>query len=87
MDLSEKERKYLIQFMVGIGFIIQEKPFMQLKTSEERYNRIKSLMAEGYRIQLWGKDYDVVNIKGKTISHELYEELKEVYRWLTSTTD
>ena len=85
-DLTEKERKDLIKYMWDVGFIFQVKPFMELKTDEERHERIKSLVNDGYRIQLWGKEYDVVNIRGIAISNELDKELKRIYNWLTSTT-
>jgi len=82
MSLNEKDRRALYDYSVKIGFIIQEKDFCELKTKEERLQRIKHLMNLGYRIQLWGKEFCVINIQGRTISPEIEKELKEAYAWL-----
>ena len=81
-DLTEKERKDLIKYMWDVGFIFQVKPFMELKTDEERHERIKSLVNDGYRIQLWGARFDIINIKGVCISEGIIKELTESYNYL-----
>lgn len=46
--------------------------------------RIKTLMNEGYRILLFGEDFNFINIKGKIVSKELSDEMISVYKWLKS---
>lgn len=81
-ELTEKQRKELIKYMWKTGFLFQSKHFLELKTEEERLERIRSLISDGYRIQLWGKDFDIVNINGRCISQEIIKELTEVYKYL-----
>jgi len=41
-----------------------------------------TLVNDGYRIQLWGDKFDIINIKGTCISQELIDELTEAYNYL-----
>lgn len=81
-ELTDKQKQELIEHMWDIGFLVQEKHFFDLKTDKERFGRIKSLVNEGYRIQLFGDSFDVINIKGITISQEIVDELTDVYNYL-----
>ena len=85
-ELTEKQRKELVKHLWDTGFLIQSKPFLKLKTEEERYERVKSLINDGYRIQLWGKKFDIINIQGRCISQGLIDELTEVYNYLKPVT-
>ena len=81
--MIEKDRQALYDYAVKIGFIVQVKDFCELKTNDEKFQRIKTLMSHGYRIQLYGKEFDVINIKGNIVSDEIEKELKEAYIWLS----
>lgn len=86
-DLTGEEKKKLIQYMWDVGFIFDSTPLMNLKTDEERFERIKEYVKQGYRIMIVLNQPEVVNVKGESISSELYDELLEAYKWLTSTSD
>ena len=65
------------------GLLVQSKVFMKLKTDKERYQRLRTLVNEGYRIILYGgKNIDIINIKGLTISREIEKELREAFNYL-----
>lgn len=81
-DLTEKEKKKLIDYMWEIGFIVDSAPLMELKTDEDRFERIREYVKQGYRIMIMLNQPEVVNIKGESISSKLYDELLEVYNWV-----
>ena len=82
--MNIKEKKELIEEMWKSGFLIQSKSFLELKTEKERFERLRSLINDGYRIQLWGDEFDIINIKGICISQGLIDELTEAYNYLRS---
>jgi len=82
MELTKNERIKLFEYMWKSGFLIQAKSFIELKTEKERLERLRSLINNGYRIQLFGNKFDVINIKGVCISQELIDELTEAYNYL-----
>jgi len=86
-NLTEKEKKKLIQYMWDTGFIVDSTPLMDLKTDEERFERIRKYVKQGYRIMIMFNQPEIINIKGESISSELYDELLEIYKWLTTTSD
>lgn len=86
-NLTQKEKKKLIDYMWEVGFIVDSTPLMELKTDEDRFERIREYVKQGYRIMIMLNQPEVVNIKGESISSELYDELLEAYNWLTSTSD
>jgi len=81
-ELTKEQRKELIKYMWDIGLLIQSKHFLELKTNKERCERIKSLINNGYRIQLFGKKFNIINLNGLYVSQELINELTEVYDYL-----
>ena len=83
-DLTKEQKKKLIQYMWDVGFIVDSTPLMNLKTDEERFEKIRKYVKQGYRIMIMFNQPEVVNIEGESISSELYDELLEAYKWLTS---
>lgn len=83
MVLTRKDKLKLIDFMWEIGFIINETPILELKTNKEKCERIKTLVNQGFRVQVFRKDKTVINIKGELVTSELEKEVLEAYDYLT----
>ena len=81
-ELTNEQKQELIKYMWDVGFLIQSKSFFELNTEEERIERIRFLINDGYRVQLWGDTFSIINIKGVCIPQELIDELTNIYNYL-----
>ena len=72
-NLTEEEKKKLIQYMWDVGFIVDSTPLMDLKTDEERFKAY----GKHYLQRNYGKDFTERFIN-EGFSVEVYNSTKKL---------